>query len=95
MAVESGNAHTQLFALDSLASFVAPERPAEAATLAGAACALREVHGGGWTLESFGVESARTTTTGLLAEDEIERAWAEGSEMSLEAAVDLGRGLLG
>jgi tetratricopeptide (TPR) repeat protein len=94
MAVESGNAHTQLFALDSLASLVASERPVEAVVLAGAACALREVHGGGWTLESFGVENARTTAAGVLTEDEIERAWAEGSEMSLEAAVELGRGLL-
>ena len=95
LAVEIGNEHTQIFALDSLALFAAPDRPAEAVRLAGAAGALRESHGGGWTLEPFGIENARTTAAGLIAEDEIERAWSEGSEMSLAEAVELGRGLLG
>ena len=68
MAVETGNAHTQLFALDSLASFVAPDRPAEAAH----ARRAPRVHFGRRTAaagrsESFGVENARTDhDSGLL-----------------------------
>ena len=62
--------------------------------LAGAAGALREAHGGGWTLEPFGIENARMGAARLLADSDIEDAWAEGSAMSLEAAVALGRDLL-
>jgi predicted ATPase/DNA-binding SARP family transcriptional activator len=95
MSIEAGNAHMQLFALDTLASFVATSRTGEAIRLAGAVKTLRESHGGGWTLEEYGLASARTAADGLLTEDEIGHAWAEGSELSLEAAVELGRELLG
>lgn len=93
MAITTRNAHMQLFALDTLASFVVTSRTTEAVRLAGAVSALRGTHGGGWTLEEYGIANARTTADGLLAEDELERAWAEGSGMSLEVAVELGRGL--
>jgi len=94
LAVEIDNAHIQIFALDALASFIARDRPTEAATLAGAASALRESHGGGWTLEPFGIENARAAVSTSLAEDDIERVWSEGSELSLDQAVELGRRLL-
>ena len=93
MTIASGNAHTQLFALDTLASVTANSRPAQAVRVAGAVKTLRATHGGGWTLEAYGIANARTAADEMLSPDEIEQAWAEGAQMSLEDAIEAGRRL--
>ncbi|MFQ5967053.1 MAG: adenylate/guanylate cyclase domain-containing protein [Acidimicrobiia bacterium] len=94
MAIEVKNAHIQVFALDGVASFAAPATPAGAVRLAGAADSLREAQGGGWSLDSFGIENARVSVAELLPDDDIERAWEEGRGMSLEEAIDYARRLV-
>jgi len=94
MAIDASNAHTQVFALDTIASFSASAEPARAVRLAAAAETLREAHGGGWTLDSFGIENAQTAVADVLTEEEIARAHEEGSGASLPEAVELAHLLL-
>ena len=94
MAIEVKNAHIQVFALDAIASFTVDSTPAQAVRLAGAAHSLREAQGGGWTLDSVGVEDARSAASGALRQYEMEQAWAEGSAMSLDEAIEFARQLL-
>ncbi|MEA2025474.1 MAG: hypothetical protein U9O18_02160, partial [Chloroflexota bacterium] len=94
VAIETGNEHTQVFALDGVATCAVSSDPTEAVRLAAAAATLRDAHGGGWSLEAMGVESARTAAAAAFTPAEIERAWRDGSQMSLEEAIDLGRRLL-
>ena len=94
MAIETGNTHTQIFALDSLASFAAGSTPAPAVRLCAASTALRAEHGGGWTLEAFGVECAKSAALSHLDADTLEAAWLAGTTMDLEEATDLARSIL-
>ena len=93
MAIEVNNTHIQVFALDAIASLAVPNAPARAVRLAGAADSLREAQGGGWTLDSVGTDNAKSAVIGPLGEDEIERAWDQGSAMSLKEAIEYARQL--
>ncbi len=94
LAIEIENAHTQIFALDSIASFIAERAPVEAVRLCSAAAALNREHGGGWTLEVMGVECASSVAEGLLAEEALESASAEGEHLGLAEAVEVARSVL-
>jgi predicted ATPase len=94
MAIASGDAHTQVFALDAIASLCASSQPEHAAQLAAATEALREAHGGGWTLEMFGIPTVASIAAGTLDERQLAAAQKAGVETSLEEAVALARLIL-
>jgi ATP/maltotriose-dependent transcriptional regulator MalT len=94
LSVEIGNTHTQIFALDSLASFAADILSEDAVRLCAASSALRAEHGGGWTLEAFGVECARSAAASRMDEAEIEAASVSGAGLDLDAATELARSIL-
>lgn len=94
LAVETENTHTQIFALDAIASFAAERLPAPAARLCAAAAALRLEHGGGWTLSVMGVECADSAAGALLEPDDLERARTGGAVLDLAGATDVARAIL-
>lgn len=94
MSIDTSNTHTQLFVLDAIASFTVVRAPVDAVRLCSAAAVLREKHGGGWTLESFGIPSAREAAAGHLAQERIESSWQSGHSLDLGAAIELGRSLV-
>ena len=94
LAIEIENIHTQVFALDSIASFAAKRSPIESVRLCGAAGALNKEHGGGFTLETMGVDGARTAAAGLLEQEELAQAYEDGAGMDLATAVEAARSIL-
>ena len=77
--------------LDLIAAFVAPDDPAGAVRLAGAADALRRASGGGMRVEDLHIEPARSAASRALPPNEVERAWGEGRCLDLDEAMALAR----
>jgi predicted ATPase len=93
-AVDNQNAHIQVFALDAIASYAVQRSPAEAVALAAASDAARQIHGGGWTVESVGISPARETGGDALTESQIDAAWENGRTFGLDDAVTEGFNLV-
>ncbi len=84
-----------LMVLDTISMVLASRDPERAIRLAGAAAAMREDLGGGFTLESFGFPTAREVAADRMAEPALESLWVEGSRLDLDAATELGREITG
>ena len=72
----------------------AKRSPIESVRLCGAAGALNKEHGGGFTLETMGVDGARTAAAGLLEQEELAQAYEDGAGMDLATAVEAARSIL-
>lgn len=92
-AAELDNAHSVVWSLDVLAAMAVDRSPESAVTLAGAAESLRDEAGGGWTSETLGLENARHAASRHIDGEQIERAWQEGSVLSIDAAMERARHL--
>ena len=86
-AAQLQNTNLVVWALDLVAAFAADENPESATRLAGAANRLREEAGGGMPVESLGITDARTVATSLVTAETLGRAWTEGRNMTIEAAI--------
>jgi hypothetical protein len=94
VALELGDLAGVAIDLDRLGqAAVALGHPERAVVVAGAASRLRESVGGGLTVESgrWETEHPRDAARRLLADSEIDRAWAQGRTMTLEDAVAYAR----
>jgi predicted ATPase/class 3 adenylate cyclase len=94
LAIEAGNTHTQIFALDSIASFSVTRAPVEAVRLCEAAAVLNAAHGGGWTLEVMGVPSASSVARNMLQQEVLDSEREAGAGLDLSAAVETARSLV-
>jgi tetratricopeptide (TPR) repeat protein len=84
-----------LTVLDTISMVLASRDPESAIRLAGATAAMREDLGGGFTLENYGVPTAREVAANTMAEPTLEALWVEGSRLDLDAAIELGREITG
>jgi predicted ATPase/DNA-binding SARP family transcriptional activator len=94
VALELGDMAGVAIDLDRLGqTAVALGHPERAVVVAGAASRLRESLGGGLTVESgrWETEHPRDAARRLLADSDIDRAWAQGRAMSLEDALAYAR----
>jgi tetratricopeptide (TPR) repeat protein len=87
------NAHIVVWGLDVVAALCASAAPEAAVGLAGAVDSLREEAGGGFLLESLGIEDAWSVAAPLLSPEVLEQARASGRTMTLEEAVQTAREL--
>lgn len=79
--------------LDFAAAFAVADQPREAVRVSAAADALRTASGGGKRVEELHIEPARSAARRYLERAELERIWADGRTLDLEAAVGAARAL--
>ncbi len=91
--VDANDVSGTIMTLDFVAAATAATNPESAVRLGAAADRLRAEMGGGLSAEVFGIEPARSAVEPVMDAAAIEAAWAAGSELSLEEAVELGREL--
>jgi len=91
--VDANDVSGTIMTLDFIAAATAATSPEPAVRLAGAADRLRTEMGGGLSAEVFGVEPVRSAVKPVMDGAAIEAAWAAGSNLSLDEAVELGRDL--
>jgi tetratricopeptide (TPR) repeat protein len=89
--VHSDDVSGVIMAVDFLAAVTAARSPGPAVRLAAAADRLRSELGGGLSADSVGLEPVRSVVAASMDAADIDAAWAEGRQMTLEEAVALGR----